>query len=91
MITYFRILFLLYVHLAHLILLLRLCVDMDNIPALCMTVRCMTTFLMYDCLSHVHMYPLISKPLVSVDFVSLGFVFGWRLVAPSLLVDRASD
>ena len=69
---------LLYTHHVHLILLLRLCVDMDDIPALCMTAYCMTTFLLHllvACLCGVHMYPLISKPLVSVDFVSLGFVF----------------
>ena len=40
---------LLYTHHVHLILLLRLCVDMDDIPALCMT-----TFLLHDCLSHVY-------------------------------------
>ena len=45
---------LLYTHHVHLILLLRLCVDMDDIPALCMTVCCMTTFILHDCLSHVY-------------------------------------
>ena len=45
---------LLYTHHVHLILLLRLCVDMDDIPALCMTVYYMTTFLLHDCLSHVY-------------------------------------
>ena len=45
---------LLYTHHVHLILLLRLCVDMDDIPAFCMTVCCMTTFLLHDCLSHVY-------------------------------------
>ena len=44
----------LYTHHVHLILLLRLCVDMDDIPALCMTVCCMTTFLLHDCLLHVY-------------------------------------
>ena len=44
---------LLYTHRVHLILLLRLCVDMDDIPTLYMTVCCMTTFLLHDCLSHV--------------------------------------
>ena len=45
---------LLYTHHVHLILLFRLCVDMGDIPPLCMTVCCMTTFLLYDCLSHVY-------------------------------------
>ena len=45
---------LLYTHHVHLILLLRLCVDMDDILALCMTACCMTTFLLHDCLSHVY-------------------------------------
>ena len=41
-------------HHVHLLLLLRLRVDMDDIPVLCMIVCCMTTFLLRDCLSHVY-------------------------------------
>ena len=44
----------LYIHLVHLIFLLRLCVDMDDIHALCMTVCCLTTLLLHDCLSYVY-------------------------------------
>ena len=43
-----------YIHLVHLIFLLRLCVDMDDILVLCMIDCCMTTHLLLDC-----MLPLI--------------------------------
>ena len=38
----------LYIHLVHLIFLLRLCVDMDDILVLCMIDCCMTTHLLLD-------------------------------------------
>ena len=63
-----------YTHHVHLILLLRLCVDMDDILVLCMIDCCMTTHLLLDCMLLVyvgtHIYPLISNSLVSVDYVS---------------------
>ena len=40
----------LYIHLVHLIFLLRLCVDMDDILVLCMIDCCMTTHLLLDCM-----------------------------------------
>ena len=48
----------LYIHLVHLIFLLRLCVDMDDILVLCMIDCCMTTHLLLDyilwtCIFHV--------------------------------------
>ena len=70
-------LFLLYVHLAHLILLLRSCVDMDDILLLCMIDYCMTASYLLDCMLHVYVghtsIPFTSKSLVSVD-LSLLFV-----------------
>ena len=44
----------LYIHLAHLIFLLRWCVDMDDIFVLCMTDCCMTTHLLLDCMLLVY-------------------------------------
>ena len=41
---------LLYIHLAHLIFMLRWCVDMNDILVLCMTNCCMTTHLLFDCM-----------------------------------------
>ena len=46
---------LLYIHLVHLILLLRSCVDLDGILVLCMTDCCMTTYLLLDCMLYVYM------------------------------------
>ena len=40
----------LYIHFVHLIFLLRLCVDMDDILVLCMIDCCMTTHLLLDCM-----------------------------------------
>ena len=40
----------LYIYLIHLIFLLRLCVDMDDILVLCMIDCCMTTHLLFDCM-----------------------------------------
>ena len=40
----------LYIHLVHLIFLLILCVDMDDILVLCMIDCCMTTHLLLDCM-----------------------------------------
>ena len=45
---------LLYIHLVHLILLLRLHIDLDDIIVLCMTDRCMTTPLLLDYMLHVY-------------------------------------
>ena len=45
---------LLYIHLVHLIFLLRLCVDMDDILVLCMIDCCMTTHLLLDCMLLVY-------------------------------------
>ena len=45
---------LLYIHLVHLIFLLRLCVDMDDILVLCMIDCCMTTHLLLDCMVLVY-------------------------------------
>ena len=68
-------LFLLYVHLAHLILLLRLCADMDDILVLCMT-----AYHLPGCMLHVYVghtcIPFTSKSLVSVDSISVDCVFG---------------
>ena len=87
--------FLLYVHLALLILLLRLCVDMDDILVLCMIDYCMTTSHLPDCMLHVYVrhtcIPFTSKSLVLVDAIPLDCVFGWRLNASCLLFDQASD
>ena len=44
----------LYIHLVHLIFLLRLYVDMDDILVLCMIDCCMTTHLLLDCMLLVY-------------------------------------
>ena len=44
----------LYIHLVHLIFLLRLYVDMDDILVFCMTDSCMTTRLLLDCMLLVY-------------------------------------
>ena len=44
----------LYIHLAHLIFLLRLCVNMDDILVLCMIYCCMTTQILLDCMLLVY-------------------------------------
>ena len=44
----------LYIHLIHLIFLLRLCVDMDDILVLCVIDCCMTTHLLLDCMLLVY-------------------------------------
>ena len=44
----------LYIHLIHLIFLLRLCVDMDDILVLCMIDCCMTTHLLLNCMLLVY-------------------------------------
>ena len=70
---------LLYTHHVHLILLLKLCVGMDDTPMFCMIVCFITTFLLYDLLSHVYVghtfIPFISDSLVSVYFVPFVVVF----------------
>ena len=59
--------------------LLSLCVDVDDISVLCMTVCCMTSLILHDaciaCLCWTHIYPLTSNFLVLVDFVSFDLVF----------------
>ena len=44
----------LYIHFVHLIFLLRLCVDMDDILVLCMIDYYMTTHLLLDCMLLVY-------------------------------------
>ena len=44
----------LYIHLVHLIFLLRLCIDMDDILVLCMIGCCMNTHLLLDCMLLVY-------------------------------------
>ena len=61
-----------------------LCVDMSDIPVICMTVWCMTAILLCDacivCLCGTHIYPFTSNSLDSVDLVSLDLIFDMRLV-----------
>ena len=87
--------FLLYIHLVHLILLLRLCVDLVDILVLYTIDCCMTTPLLLDYILNVYVghtcIPFTSKSLVSIDSFSLYCVFDWRLVAHSLLFDRTND
>ena len=45
---------LLYIHLVHLIILLRLCVYLGGMLVLCMTDCCMTTPLLPNCMLHVY-------------------------------------
>ena len=42
------------IHLIHLILLLRSCVDLDCILMFCMTDCCMTTLVLLDCMLHIY-------------------------------------
>ena len=54
----------LYIHLVHLIFLLRLCEDMDDILVLCMIDCCMTTHLLLNCMLLVyvgHTFILLSQ------------------------------
>ena len=73
-----------YIPILFIISLPSLCVDMSDIPVICMTVWCMTALLLCDaclvCLCGTHIYPLTSNSLVSVDLVSLDLVFDTRLV-----------
>ena len=73
-----------YIPILFIISLPSLCVDMSDIPVICMTVWCMTALLLCDaclvCLCGTHIYPLTSNSLVSVDLVSLDIVFDMRLV-----------
>ena len=57
----------LYIHLVHLIFLLRLCVDMDDILVLCLIDCCMTTHLLLDCMlivyvGHIFISPYLQLP-----------------------------
>ena len=56
----------LYIHLVHLIFLLRLCVDMDDILVLCMIDCCMITHLLLYCMLLVYVghtfIPLFPTP-----------------------------
>ena len=76
--------FLLYIHLVHLILLLRLCVDLDDILEFCMTDCFMTTPFLLDYILHVYVghtcILFTSKSLALIDSISLNCVFGWRLL-----------
>ena len=64
--------------------LLSLCVDLDDIPVVCLTTCYMTSLLLHDacvaCLCGSHTYPLISNSLVLVELVSFDLVFDMRLV-----------
>ena len=68
-----------YIPILLIIFLLSLCVDMSDIPVICMT-----AILLCDaciaCLCGTHIYPLTSNSLDSVDLVSLDLVFDMRLV-----------
>ena len=80
--------------LVHLILLLRSHVDLDDILVLYMTDCCMTTLscLTACCMSmwDTHVSPYLE--ILSLDrSIFLDCVLDWRLVAPCLLFDRASD
>ena len=73
-----------YIPILLIIFLPGLCVDMSDIPVICMTTWCMIAILLCDacitCLCGTHIYPLSSNSLVSVDLVSIDFVFDMRLV-----------
>ena len=75
--------YLLYVIL-FIIFLPSLCVDMSDIPVICMIAWCMIVILLCDacvaCLCGTHIYPLTSNSLNSVNLVSLDLVFDMRLV-----------
>ena len=69
---------LLYTHQVHFILLLRLCVDLDDIFVLCMTDSCMTTPLLFVRMLHVYVghtrIPFISNPWSRSIYISWLFV-----------------
>ena len=73
-----------YIPILLIIFLPGLCVNMSDIPVICMTTWCMIAILLCDacitCLCGTHIYPLSSNSLVSVDLVSIDFVFDMRLV-----------
>ena len=57
----------LYTHLDYLVFLLSLCVALDDVPALFLTVCCMTTLLLFDCMSclsvwDTHLSPYLQLP-----------------------------
>ena len=70
---------LLYIHLVHVILLLRSCVDLDGILVLCVTNYCMTTPLLTDCMFHVYVghtrIPLSLNPQSQPIYLSWLFVW----------------
>ena len=80
--VYLNILFILVIYLS--CFLLSLCVDMNDIPVICLTTCYMTTLFLHDacivCLCDAHIYPITSNSLVSVDLVSLDLIFDMRLV-----------
>ena len=87
---------LLYIHLVHLILLLRSCVDLDAILVICLTNCCMTlpfSYMIACCLSMwgTHVSPYLQTSSLGRLCVSWFCVCSWRLVAPCFLLDRASD
>ena len=73
-----------YIPILLIIFLPSLCVDMSDIPVICMTAWCMTATLLCDacisCLCGTHIYPLTPNSLVSIDLISLDLVFDIRLV-----------
>ena len=78
----------------HLVSLLRLCVDFDDMSILGKIVCCLTTPLMFDCMLLVYAgHTCISfiSLLVLVDSVSLYCVFDKRLVTPCMPFDQAND
>ena len=71
-----------------------LCVDMSDIPIICMIAWCMIALLLCDacivCLCGTHIYPLTSNFLLSVDlFPLILYLIQDSLLC--LLFDRASD
>ena len=58
----------LYIHLVHLIFLLRLCVDMDDILVLCMIDCCMTTHLLLDCILWTRIFHVRPHSMVRLAF-----------------------
>ena len=73
-----------YIPILLIIFLPNLCVDMSDIPVICMIAWCMTAILLCDaciaCLCGTHIYPLTFNSLDSVNLVSLDLVFDMRLV-----------
>ena len=75
----------------------RLCVDFDDILVLLMIACCMITLLLLYCMLLVCVghtsIPLSQIPWSrsTLSLLLLCLMFDWRLVAPCLLFNRASD